>query len=63
MAEINPSAIKTLRSRLITATVLTPDSDGYQDSLIRWSDTGRKQAVWQKDSWDVGDALTTDREW
>ncbi|KAJ5875753.1 Xylooligosaccharide oxidase [Penicillium subrubescens] len=44
MAAINPSAIETLRSRLTTATVLTSDSDGYQDSLIRWSDTGRKQA-------------------
>lgn len=63
MAGINPSAIETLRSRLTTATVLTPESAGYQDSLIRWSDTGKKQAVWEKNSWDVGDVLTADREW
>lgn len=49
MTGISPSTIETLRSRLTTATVLTPDSEGYQDSLIRWSDTGRKEAVWQTD--------------
>jgi hypothetical protein len=49
MTGISPSTIETLRSRLTTATVLTQDSEGYQDSLIRWSDTGRKEAVWQTD--------------
>lgn len=45
MVTISSSMIDNLRSRLTTAIVLTPDSEGYLDSLVRWSDTGRKQAV------------------
>ncbi|EPS35026.1 hypothetical protein PDE_09991 [Penicillium oxalicum 114-2] len=44
MVTISSSMIDNLRSRLTTAIVLTPDSEGYLDSLVRWSDTGRKQA-------------------
>ncbi|KAJ5526548.1 FAD linked oxidase N-terminal [Penicillium frequentans] len=44
MAKLNDAGIKALRSRLDTASVLTPSSDGYQESLTRWSDTGIKPA-------------------
>jgi hypothetical protein len=39
------SAIKALQSHLTASTVYTPDSEKYRDSLIRWSDTGVKDAV------------------
>ncbi|KAJ6050812.1 hypothetical protein N7460_001346 [Penicillium canescens] len=38
------SALKALQSRLTASTVYTPDSEKYRDSLIRWSDTGVKDA-------------------
>ncbi|KAJ5807948.1 FAD linked oxidase N-terminal [Penicillium riverlandense] len=41
---IDAAAFQALRSRLTTATVYAPGSDGYADSLIRWSDTGMKYA-------------------
>lgn len=63
MAEVTPASIDALRSRLTTATMFTPDSPGYQESLIRWSDTGRKQAVRHTTCWDMCNALTTAREW
>ncbi|KAJ6005216.1 hypothetical protein N7451_003160 [Penicillium sp. IBT 35674x] len=44
MAKLSDAGIKALRSRLDTASVLTPNSDGYQESLTRWSDTGIKPA-------------------
>jgi hypothetical protein len=33
-----------LRS-LLTSTVLTPDSEGYKESIVRWSDAMEKEAV------------------
>ncbi|KAJ5636882.1 uncharacterized protein N7484_010195 [Penicillium longicatenatum] len=44
MAKLSDLSIKALRSQLHSASVLTPDSDGYQASLTRWSDTGMKPA-------------------
>jgi hypothetical protein len=45
MTTISTFAIDTLRSRLTTAIIYTPGTDGYEESLVRWSDTGRKRAV------------------
>lgn len=46
MTGISVIALDTLRARLTTtATVYVPGSDGYEESLVRWSDTGVKQAV------------------
>lgn len=45
MSHISATAISALRSQLVTATLYTPDSLGYEESLIRWSDTGMKHAV------------------
>lgn len=45
MFSIRFSAIEALRSQLMTATLHTPDSLGYEESLVRWSDTGIKHAV------------------
>ncbi|KAK9857404.1 FAD linked oxidase [Penicillium brevicompactum] len=41
---INTAAIEALKSRLDNATIYTPDSENYKQSLIRWSDTGIKPA-------------------
>jgi hypothetical protein len=51
MAKLSDISIKALRSQLHSASVLTPDSDGYQASLTRWSDTGMKPAVMSKRAW------------
>ena len=40
-----PSHADSLRSRLESATVLTPDSTGYAESVKRWSDAAEKPAV------------------
>jgi hypothetical protein len=45
MTTINASSIDTLRTSLTTATVFVPGTDGYEESLVRWSDTGMKRAV------------------
>lgn len=42
---MDPVALKTLESQLESSVVYTPDSDGYHDSLRRWSNTGIKPAV------------------
>ncbi|KAL3479580.1 hypothetical protein BJX99DRAFT_66208 [Aspergillus californicus] len=36
--------ISSLREALVSSVIFTPDDAGYQESLRRWSDTGRKQA-------------------
>ncbi|KAJ5769750.1 uncharacterized protein N7511_001801 [Penicillium nucicola] len=38
------AAIQDLQSRLTSSSVYTPDSEKYQESLVRWSDTGIKAA-------------------
>lgn len=38
-------SLTSLLPRLASSVVYTPDSDGYQDSLRRWSNTGIKHAV------------------
>lgn len=45
MSRISSTAFDALRGQLGTAAVHTPDSQGYKESLARWSDTGMKQAV------------------
>lgn len=45
MPEMNATALDALRSRLKTATIYTPESEGYKDVLVRWSNTGMKYAV------------------
>ncbi|KAJ5934080.1 hypothetical protein N7466_003627 [Penicillium verhagenii] len=58
--KLSDTYIQALRSQLKTAWVLTPESDGYQASLIRWSETGIKLAgvvVQPLDSADIGIAL------
>jgi hypothetical protein len=40
---------KELRS-LLTSTVLTPDSEGYKESIVRWSDAMEKEAVSSSDT-------------
>ncbi|KAJ5542733.1 hypothetical protein N7461_008736 [Penicillium sp. DV-2018c] len=60
MPRINSTAIEALRSKLKNATVYTPDSEGYKNSLIRWSDTGTKPAgivVQPVDAADISTAL------
>lgn len=42
---LKPVDIDGLRNRLTNATVYTPESTGYKESLVRWSDTGLKLAV------------------
>ncbi|KAL4783756.1 hypothetical protein BJX76DRAFT_368116 [Aspergillus varians] len=41
---IPESAIKSLRETLVSSVIYTPQDEGYQDALRRWSDTGRKEA-------------------
>ncbi|KAL4904038.1 hypothetical protein BDW74DRAFT_179130 [Aspergillus multicolor] len=38
------AAIESLRSSLTSSLIFTPADEGYQESLRRWSDTGRKEA-------------------
>ncbi|KAG0161408.1 hypothetical protein PDIDSM_8942 [Penicillium digitatum] len=44
MPEIKATALEALRSNLKAATIYTPESEGYKDVLVRWSDTGMKYA-------------------
>ncbi|KAJ5751205.1 Xylooligosaccharide oxidase [Penicillium manginii] len=65
MTTISTFAIDTLRSRLTTAIIYTPGTDGYEESLVRWSDTGRKRAgvvVQPIDPIDIQAALLWARE-
>ena len=39
------TALQALKDALTSSIVVTPDSEGYQDSLRRWSETGIKPAV------------------
>ena len=39
------TAFQSLKDALTSSLIFTPDSEGYQDSLRRWSDTGVKPAV------------------
>jgi hypothetical protein len=46
MAPIDISAVEQLRVSLSsTASIVTPDSEGYEQSIKRWSDTGERRAV------------------
>lgn len=37
--------VEALRESLKASTVLTPDSEGYEVSLKRWSEAAEKRAV------------------
>ncbi|KAL4801850.1 hypothetical protein BDV18DRAFT_148268 [Aspergillus unguis] len=41
---IPEAALKSLRDTLTTSLVFTPQDEGYEAALRRWSDTGKKQA-------------------
>ncbi|KAL4863969.1 hypothetical protein BDV12DRAFT_206079 [Aspergillus spectabilis] len=41
---ISASAIQSLRETLVSSLTFTPQDEGYQEALRRWSDTGRKEA-------------------
>ncbi len=45
MSIISEAAVKTLESKLPGVTILTPSSEGYEESLKRWSTYGEKRAV------------------
>ncbi|KAJ5278589.1 FAD-binding type 2 [Penicillium angulare] len=60
MSKISDIMIESLQTQLKTALVLTPDSEGYEASLVRWSETGIKPAgvvVQAVDSADISTAL------
>lgn len=44
---IDDSLVQELRNALGNSTVLTPESEGYQASIKRWSDAIEKRAVSQ----------------
>ncbi|KAF8533094.1 hypothetical protein BDD12DRAFT_763104 [Trichophaea hybrida] len=43
--QINPGLVEQLKGFLKCSTVLTPDSDGYAQSLVRWSEYAERKAV------------------
>ncbi|KAJ5498755.1 FAD linked oxidase N-terminal [Penicillium expansum] len=66
MPEINATALEALRSRLKAATIYTPESEGYKDIIVRWSDTGMKYAgvvVQPIDALDISIALLWAQEY
>lgn len=42
---LSSSLAQQLQAELKGATVLTPGSEGYEESLKRWSETAEKRAV------------------
>ncbi|KAF9240326.1 CAZyme family AA7 [Penicillium roqueforti] len=61
MPEMNATALDALRSRLKTATIYAPESEGYKDVLVRWSNTGMKYAgvvIQPIDTLDISIALS-----
>ncbi|KAJ5106113.1 Xylooligosaccharide oxidase [Penicillium angulare] len=44
MEKMNDVMIESLKAQLKTSLILTPDSEGYEASLVRWSETGIKPA-------------------
>jgi hypothetical protein len=41
----NPDLVEKLKASIKDSKVLTPTSDGYKESIKRWSDSSEKQAV------------------
>lgn len=41
----NPDLIEKLKASIKDSKVLTPTSDGYEESIKRWSDSSAKPAV------------------
>jgi len=37
--------VKSLREALVSSKTFTPQDEGYEAAITRWSDTGRKEAV------------------
>lgn len=48
-ASIESSALDALRRKLVSAIVHVPGSEGYEESIVRWSDTGMRHAVCEMD--------------
>lgn len=42
---LHATALQGLKDSLKSSDIFTPDSEGYQDALRRWSETGIKPAV------------------
>lgn len=42
---LSPSITKQLQAELKGVSILTPESEGYEASLKRWSETAEKRAV------------------
>ncbi|KAF8246118.1 FAD-binding domain-containing protein [Wilcoxina mikolae CBS 423.85] len=42
--QIDPGLVEQLKNSLKCSAVLTPDSDGYAESLVRWSDSAERKA-------------------
>jgi len=46
MAPIDMSAVEQLKASLSsTVSIVTPDSEAYEQSIKRWSDTSERRAV------------------
>ncbi|KAJ5179084.1 FAD linked oxidase N-terminal [Penicillium capsulatum] len=58
MNPIRDTILEVLLSQLTTATVFLPDSVGYGESIVRWSDTGIKRAGIVVQPVDVADIRT-----
>lgn len=58
MASISGSTLRALVDSLKSATTFTPSSEGYQDSIRRWSETGVKRAGVVVQPTDVEDVRT-----
>jgi hypothetical protein len=41
----DPDLVEELQASIKDSKVLTPTSDGYKESIKRWSDSSEKQAV------------------
>lgn len=42
---IPDSLINSLRETLVSSDTFTPQDEGYEAAITRWSGTGRKEAV------------------
>ncbi|OJJ08808.1 hypothetical protein ASPVEDRAFT_145117 [Aspergillus versicolor CBS 583.65] len=55
---IPDSLIKSLRETLVSSKTFTPQDEGYEAALTRWSDTGRKEAGIVIQPTEVSDIVT-----
>ncbi|KAL4947306.1 hypothetical protein BDW69DRAFT_119753 [Aspergillus filifer] len=55
---LNPVSVEALRTLLKSSLVFTPQDEGYEHAIRRWSDTGRKEAGVVIQPTDVEDVVT-----